>query len=206
MKKIILSLLISGSTFTFAQTHFGIKAGYNLSNMKWKLEKFDDVKFDSKSYFYAGAFAEHLFNNKFAIQGELIFTSLGGKIQEELTQIIANGEIVETGIAEYKFNYPQLQVPISAKYYFIKNFNVHGGFNFAFNINPTAEVNFTVDNKSDIENVKTVNIFPFLGAEVMIVEHFSIDARYNFGAFNTNNSGVDNRFNFFQIGLGYRFR
>lgn len=204
MKKIPLFLMIAVSSLSFAQTHFGAKAGYSLSNMKWKDI---DEKFDSKSYFYVGGFVEHQFNEKFALQGELLYTEVGGKVKEELTQFVGN-EIIQAGTAEYKFNYPQIQIPISAKYYFINNFNILGGFNFAFNLNPTVKSNFFIngDDNNKLENVRNLNITPFLGAEYLINNNFSVDARYNFGAFYVNNTGLDYRISFLQIGLGYRFK
>lgn len=206
MKKIALLLLLAASSLTLAQTHFGVKAGYSLSSMKWK-SSIGDLKFDSKSYFYVGGFAEHKFNEKFAVQGEVIYTELGGQMEEELTQFVGN-QLITVGMAEYKFKYPQIQVPVSAKYYFVNNFNVLGGFNLAFNINPVVKSNFLMNGSDEgkLENAKTLNISPFLGAEYLFDNHFSVDARYNFGLFNANNSGFDNRTGFLQIGLGYRFR
>lgn len=49
MKKLFILCLTALFGITKAQTEFGGKAGYNLSNMKWKVSGFDDFKFDSKS-------------------------------------------------------------------------------------------------------------------------------------------------------------
>lgn len=207
MKKLFTILFLSIFSLSFSQTHFGVKTGYNLSSMNWKVDGYDDIKFDSKSYFYVGGFAEHKINDKFALQAELLYTQLGGQMEEELTQFVGN-EVITTGIATYKFKYPQLQIPISAKYYFINNFNILGGFNFAFNLNPTVESDFIINgsNGGKIENAKSLNISPFIGAEYYLNQNFSVDARYNFGFFDSNTSGFDNRISFFQIGLGYHFK
>lgn len=83
-----------------------------------------------------------------------------------------------------------------------------GGFNFAFNLNPTVDSDFvnTSPTGGKIENAKTLNVSPFLGAEYFLNQNFSVDARYNFGLFNSNNSGFDNRISFLQIGFGYYFK
>ena len=52
MKKIYLILIIAFFGTLNAQTQFGVKAGYNLSNMKWSVSGFDDMNFGSYSYFY----------------------------------------------------------------------------------------------------------------------------------------------------------
>lgn len=207
MRKFYTFVCLSLFTLSFSQTHFGVKAGYNLSSMNWKLDGYDDMKFDSKSYFYVGGFAEHKINEKFAVQAELLYTQLGGKIEEEITTFVGN-QVITAGFATYKFKYPQLQIPISAKYYFVNNFNILGGFNFAFNLNPTVDSDFvnTSPTGGKIENAKTLNVSPFLGAEYFLNQNFSVDARYNFGLFNSNNSGFDNRISFLQIGFGYYFK
>lgn len=208
MKKLNLILFIFLFGAVSAQTHFGAKAGYISSTLKWGAsndtfwEDYSD--FDSKSYFYVGGFAEHFLSEKFAIQGELIYTEIGGKTYLDLYQIVGT-EVVNTGKTEVKYNYPQLQIPISAKYYFIKNLAVSGGLNFGFNLNPNVEFNFVGMEDGKIENAKTLNLFPFLGAEYHFTNNIFADARYNFGTGNIHESGVKVNANFFQIGLGYRF-
>ena len=60
MKKIILLLACAFIGNLKAQTDFGVKAGYNLSNMKWEISGFDDYNFDSKSFFYVQLTAFHV--------------------------------------------------------------------------------------------------------------------------------------------------
>lgn len=103
MRKFYTFVCLSLFTLSFSQTHFGVKAGYNLSSMNWKLDGYDDMKFDSKSYFYVGGFAEHKINEKFAVQAELLYTQLGGKIEEEITTFVGN-QVITAGFATYKFN------------------------------------------------------------------------------------------------------
>ena len=91
MKKIVLFLIIVAFGNLSAQNSFGVKAGYTLSNMKWQVSGFDDYNFDSKSSFYVGGLAEHRFSDKLSLQGELLYTELGGKSpEEELTTVVGN--------------------------------------------------------------------------------------------------------------------
>lgn len=207
MKKISLLLFIAASTLSFAQTHFGIKAGYINSSLDWKdspssvWEDFTD--YSSKSYFYAGGFVEHFVSKKVSVQGELIYTQIGGKSTIDMYQFVGN-EWIQTGTMDAKFKYTQLQVPLSAKYYFIDKLAVSGGLNFAFNIDSKVKIDDI--GTGDIENVKTLNFNPFIGAEYHITKNIYADARYNFGISNINKEGLDVRSSFFQIGLGYRFK
>lgn len=211
MKKISLLLLMAVSSLSFAQTHFGVKAGYINSSLKWKSspdtfwEDFSD--FDSKSYFYVGGFAEYFLTHKFALQGELIYTELGGKTAVDLYDFIGN-EIIQGGTMELKYKYSQIQVPISAKYYIIDQFSVLGGFNLGFNVDSKIKSDFMINGNSSnkLENVKTINVFPFIGTEFHFNKNIFADARYNFGVSNINKEGIDTRVSFFQIGLGYLFK
>ncbi|WP_435523775.1 outer membrane beta-barrel protein [Chryseobacterium indoltheticum] len=91
----------------------GVKAGYSLSNMKF----FDD-KLDSKSYFYAGFVAEKPLSSKVGIQAEVLYTQVGGTDSLPLVQLIGS-EIVEMGDVDFNYQFTQIQVPVSVKYYFI---------------------------------------------------------------------------------------
>lgn len=207
MKKLTLLLMIAGSSLAFAQTHFGVKAGYINSSLNLKdspdtfWEKYSDFK--SNSFFYAGGFVEHFVSKKWSLQGELLFTQVGGKTHVELYEFVGN-EIINVGGVDVKLKYTQLQIPVSAKYYFIDQFALSGGFNFAFNINTKAD--FEGLGSGKIENARTLNVNPFVGAEYHITQNIFADARYNFGFGYINKDGADMRSSFFQIGLGYRFK
>jgi len=211
MKKLTLLLMIAASSLAFAQTHFGVKAGYINSTLDWKdspdtfWEDFTDFK--SNSFFYVGGFAEHFVSKNWALQGELLFTQVGGKTTVDLYDLVGN-EIVQAGTMKVNYKYTQIQVPISAKYYFINKFALSGGFNFAFNIDAKVKnnANFTAFPSGKIENARTLNVNPFVGAEYHITQNLFADARYNFGFGYINKDGADMRSSFFQIGLGYRFK
>lgn len=203
--------MLAVSGIALAQNHFGVKAGYINSSLDWKdspntfWEDYTDFK--SSSFFYVGGFAEHFVSKKLAVQGELLFTQVGGKTTVDLYDFVGN-EIIQGGTMEVKYKYTQIQVPISLKYYFINEFALSGGFNFAFNIDAKMKnnANFARYQSGKIENARTLNVNPFVGAEYHITQNLYADARYNFGFAYINKEGADLRSSFFQIGLGYRFK
>lgn len=207
MRKLYILLFLSIFSFSFSQIHYGVKAGYNLSNMTFDWGQYGKEKLDSKSYFYVGAFLEYQFSDKFSIQEELAYTELGGTMSYEVTDFVGN-EVVIAGINTVKFKYPQLQNSVAAKYYPIRKLAFLGGINLGINLNPNLEQSFRspFTPSGKLENVKSINVFPFLGTEFHITEKLFADARYHFNFFNVKQEGLQNKIGFFQIGLGYRFK
>ena len=208
MKKIFLFLVMILCANVNAQTEFGVKGGYTLSNMKWQVKGFDDYSFQSKSSFYIGVLAERHLSEKISLQGELLYTELGGKDAEILTALVGN-EVVEMGTNTTTFKTSQIQVPISAKYYVAPNISFLAGMTFGFNVSSTVKNTFvseqTPNGKTDL--FTTVNLFPFLGTELKLNDHFFTELRYNFNVFNSAiNDAPKTKINFLQVGLGYRFK
>lgn len=206
MKKLITLLTILLFAISFAQISYGVKAGYSNSTLDWKTNPdtfFEDYsEFNSKSFFYVGGFAEYKFNPNYAVQGELIFTQTGGKSIVELYQLIGT-EVVSNGRVDAKFRYTQIQIPLMIKYYFVDKFAINGGLNFAISVSSKLDIDQMGSGK--IENVKPLNLFPFLGAEYHITPKIFADARYNFGISSINKDGLDMRSRFLQVGFGYKF-
>ncbi|PWN68878.1 PorT family protein [Chryseobacterium phosphatilyticum] len=204
-KNIFLTTLLAISGILSAQSgpmSFGAKGGYTLSSMKYFGENLD-----SKSYFYVGILAEKPLSSKFSVQAEVLYTQLGGKDSYPGVQLVGN-EIVSVGDMKFDYTLHQIQVPISAKYYFIPNLSASVGMNFGFNISSkvTSDTIFgEVSGESD--GIKTLNLFPFLGAEYKITDKFFVDARYHFNFFEANKSNaVPTKIGFLQAGVGYRFK
>jgi len=212
-KNLALALLLSLSAIANAQEKvnsgsdskisFGVKAGYSLSNMK-----FFDEKLDSKSYFYAGIVAEQPISSKFGIQAEVLYTQIGGTQQLPVIDFTDTG-VIESG-RRLKFNYQltQIQVPVSAKYYFIPDFSISAGMNVGFNISEKVKTKEVVNGSTshNYEGIKSVNLFPFLGAEYKINDKFFVDARYSFNFFEINKGDFTTKVGFLQVGVGYRFK
>jgi opacity protein-like surface antigen len=215
-KNFLFVLLLSISTVVSAQDtqkpvksnskdsklSFGVKGGYSLSNMK-----FLDNSLDSKSYFYAGIVAEQPISSKFSVQAEALYTQIGGKQDFPVVDFTDSG-VIERGNVQFDYQLTQIQVPISAKYYFIPNLSASVGMNFGINLSEKVKTDQVVNGSTsqDYENVKTLNLFPFLGAEYKINDNFFIDARYHFNFIGVSKGSLDTKIGFLQAGVGYRFK
>ncbi|KYH03832.1 porin family protein [Chryseobacterium cucumeris] len=186
-----------------ASMSFGVKGGYSLSNMK-----FFGTGLDSKSYFYLGIAAEQPLSSKFGLQAELLYTQLGGKDAYPWYELVGN-EVVDVGDMHFDYKFNQIQVPISVKYYIVPELSASVGMNLGFNISSKVKMNTVFDEAEthNYESLKTLNLFPFLGAEYKINQKFFVDARYNFNFIEMNRSNaVPTKIGFLQAGVGYRFK
>ncbi|MDW9382558.1 porin family protein [Chryseobacterium sp. JV558] len=186
-----------------ASMSFGVKGGYSLSNMK-----FFGTELDSKSYFYAGIVAEQPLSSKLGLQAELLYTQLGGKDAYPWYELVGN-EVVNTGNINFDYKFNQIQVPISVKYYIVPELSASVGMNLGFNISSKVKMNtpFGETETHNYESVKTLSLFPFLGAEYKLNEKFFVDARYHFNFIEMNKSNsVPIKIGFLQAGVGYRFK
>ncbi|MDR3022515.1 porin family protein [Chryseobacterium sp.] len=186
-----------------ASMSFGVKGGYSLSNMK-----FFGTGLDSKSYFYLGIAAEQPLSSKFGLQAELLYTQLGGKDAYPWYELVGN-EVVNMGNMNFDYKFNQIQVPISLKYYIIPELSASVGMNLGFNISSKVKMNTVFDEAEthNYESLKTLNLFPFLGAEYKINQKFFVDARYNFNFIEMNKkNAVPIKIGFLQAGVGYRFK
>lgn len=201
-KNLLFALLLAVSTAINAQTSpisFGVKGGYSLSNLKVA-----STSMDSKSFFYAGILAEKPLSPKIGLQAEVVYTQLGGKDKRPILSFAPSFGNISS---DYKLN--QIQVPISIKYYLIPKLSASIGMNFGFNISKKLEESSSLfgNTEENLDSVKTLNLFPFLGAEYKITEKFFVDARYNFNFFEINKSNdVSTKVGFLQAGVGYRFK
>lgn len=207
-KNIFFALAVVLSTISAAQTtsesmSFGVKGGYTLSGMK-----FFNTQLDSKSYFYAGILAEQPLSSKFGLQAEVLYTQLGGKDAYPWYELVGN-EVVNMGNMNFNYKFNQIQVPISVKYYIVPELSASVGMNLGFNISSKVKMNTVFDEAEthNYESLKTLNLFPFLGAEYKINHKFFVDARYNFNFIEMNkNNAVPIKIGFLQAGVGYRFK
>jgi hypothetical protein len=89
------------------------------------------------------------------------------------------------------------------------NISFLAGMTFGFNISSTVKNTFisaqTPNGKTNL--FTTVNLFPFLGTELKLNNHFFTELRYNFNVFNSAiKDEPKTKINFLQVGLGYRFK
>jgi opacity protein-like surface antigen len=188
MKKlyIISAILVFGILNASAQDepinptkfNFGLKAGYSSVILKIKV---DDISVsDDLSGFYFGIFGELSLSENFGLQPELLYSTYS-----------QNGE--SSGV---------LQLPVLMKYLPHERLAIVAGPQFDYLLD-----------EEDSGGLNQFGAGIALGASFDITENLIIDARYSFGLTNRIDGdlegleGLDvkNYFNYFFIGLGYRF-
>lgn len=137
---LIIFILGVGITSTVAQTYqkepltWGIKAGVNISDFYG-----DDIgSTDARTGFSGGLLFNYRFNDYWAIQPEILFSTKGADVESGLTG--------ENGPAEYELGY--LNIPVLAKFY------IPAGPTLTPNLYVGPEVGFKLygeSNNSDID-------------------------------------------------------
>ena len=168
MKKIIfLILLVLFTTKSFSQgVDLGIKVGANFATLT------DDV--ETRTGLNFGAFATVKFNDKIALQGDLLYSQQGA-------------ELLDIG----KVDLDYINVPIVLKYYLVKKLNIQVGPQFGFLVN------------DDDLNSESMDIAGVVGIGLDLPLGFRIDGRYNFGLTEIfpDVSGLKN--NVFSLSVGW---
>ncbi|WP_081873908.1 porin family protein [Chryseobacterium sp. JM1] len=218
MKKILLASALAFFAGMNAQTTFGVKAGYASSklNSNDNSIEFGGISGDlkSKSGFYVGALVEHKLSSKFALQGEVEYANLGGTAKVSMPAGVSVTE---------KLNFNRIVIPVSARYYATPELGIYAGPYVSFKTNTTAkiEVSGAMSNPQGIsageeylekafnDNLKSTDFGLFFGADYNVYKGLFVDARYSFGLTNMIKDPVNDeklKMNFFQIGLGYKFK
>ena len=208
-------LLLTGAIALFAavnaqETKFGAKAGYAMSSLTLESDGQTETT-DAKHTFYVGGLVEHKFNDNIGLQGELLYSPLGGQenLDEEFSGYYVKGSS--------KINLGTLMIPVSVKYYPVENLAIGAGLNFGiimsakadYESNLPAELVDFVNGETDIKDeINSLNLAPFIGAEYNLENGLFFDARYNLGVSNlakdaTDGSSVKN--SFLMVGIGYKF-
>jgi hypothetical protein len=217
MKKQLLigALALLGANMSAQEFRFGPKVGFAMSTLKID-EKQDDLsarKMDPKYTFYVGGMAEYKISDKFGIQGEVLYSPLGGKERVEETE----GDLYAG--EQTKVTLGTLLVPVSAKYFITEGFSVAGGVNFGVIltakqktvIGTNLPIDFEIEGdgkEQDIKDkVKKLNLAPFVGVEYMLENGLFFDARYSLGVSNLSNDEEGGKItnSFAQVGVGFKF-
>lgn len=217
MRKLLLiaAVAVMGSSVYAQEFRFGPKVGFAMSTMKID-ENQDNLgkrNMDPKYTFYIGGMAEYKINDNFGFQAEVLYSPLGAK--EKIDGI--NAGIMFVG-EQTKVNLGTLLVPISAKYFISEGFSIAAGANFGVILSAKqktvigsdfADMEIEGDSgEVDIKNeIKKLNIAPFVGVEYMFENGFFIDGRYSLGVSNLSNDGSGGKVtnSFAQIGVGFKF-
>jgi hypothetical protein len=174
MKKLIL-LVIGAISFSLiqAQVNFGVKAGLNLANATGS----DATGSSTRSNFHAGVLAQIPVTGQFSIQPEAIYSGQGARVD------FADGS-GGTISGTHKLSY--INVPILLKYTSASGFLVETGPQIGFLISAKASVNGMNANEKD--NFESTDFSWAFGIGFMSLINIGIDARYNLGLTNVENS------------------
>jgi hypothetical protein len=162
---------------------FGIKAGINVANLKWK-EDGISLTTDSKVGVNAGFFLTAPISENFSIQPELTYSGLGAK---------SDGETLA-------LNY--ITVPVLAKYTFAgSGFGIYAG----------PQIGLLLSAKSDGEDIKDAmkgSDFAGIFGVDYSVSKFNFAARYQIGLSNIAKDAEDGSLknNAFTFTVGYRIK
>ena len=217
MKKINLTLVIAIITILSvnAQTTFGVKAGANFSSFAYSDSYGEDDDEKARTSMHFGAVAEIQISDKFSLQPELLYSSLGTKWEWSGPDY--------SGEDAVKVNY--LTVPVMAKYYVAEGFSLEVGPQIAFLLSAKYEWNETYDGESDSgsedykEYLKNVDFGLNFGVGYKLDSGLNFGARYYLGLSNIEEEedGYDGRGDdydegdywmknrVFQISVGYTF-
>lgn len=167
---------------TAQSTQFGIKGGVNVSTIKVS----DGDDFDSKAGFHVGGLAHIHLSRHIALQPEIVFSAQGGK----------NGDLIR------RVNY--VNVPVMVQYMTNNGFRFQTGPQVGFLTSAKTKFN---DLEVDVrDNMRAAELAWTVGAGYLSKVGLGIDARYNFGLTNTNESESPEARNMvFQVGAFYQF-
>ncbi|MCF6169155.1 porin family protein [Lutibacter sp.] len=203
MKKTLLIIGLTIFTFTTVNAQkrfdFGVKGGINFSNMT--SDYFAEN--DSKTGFYIGLVAEIPFSDKFSIQPEIFYSTLGADVK---IMLYGGGPL----LTEYSLDY--ILVPILAKVYLSNNWSIEFGPSFNFLINGEAyrptlpdviDGNEIIQQKYKDANGNSFEFSGVLGVSYKFKGDFFGSVRYFQGL--TDSIETDTKNNGFQLGIGFMF-
>ena len=149
---IIIVFTVLLTTTTFGQgIDLGIKAGATFANLTGATDA------STKTGFVGGAFLTIKFSDKIAIQGDLLYSQQGAKLE----------------LDDINLNY--INFPIVLKYYIIKRINIQAGPQFGTVVN---------DNLGEVFGPNDINSFDITGIVGIGIDlplNLRITGRYGFG-------------------------
>jgi hypothetical protein len=194
-----------------SKTQFGIKGGLNLSNLTNPPQGITGNRM--KLGFHGGIYLKAAATDVFAIQPELLYSSMGSQ------RDYAGGSS--------RFNLNYLQLPVMAMFHVTPGFNIHAGpyVSYLINANVVATDNSTGAppvagwGANDLNNLNRNNFAQFdYGVGVGVgfdIRPINVFARYNIGLQDVNRTTAENdpafrttggsRNSVIQVGLGFGF-
>jgi hypothetical protein len=187
MKKIVCTVLLVMTAFSLLhaqETHFGLKAGVNISSAT--VDPGDN--YGSKVGFHGGGLAHIHISRSFAIQPEVVFSMQGGERKDE---------------AKFKFNY--INIPVLAQYMTQNGFRLQTGPQLGI-LTSARRVERGGDVERNVkENMKNIDFAWVFGAGFLFPGGVGIDARYNLGLTDIWETSTEVKNSVFQLGLFYQF-
>ncbi len=206
MKKIIF-LFVTVFAFTLLNAQdisFGLKAGPNFADLNIS-DSDDDDEFETRTAFHVGGLVEFSFSDKFSVQPELLFSSVGAKYEESEGEVSMKLQIIE--------NY--LSVPIMLKFYPIEGLSLQAGPQIGFLLSAKGKMEISGTSSDDIteeEDIKdefeSIDFGVGFGLGYKMDMGLFFDARYVLGMINVAKEIDDDEYvknNVIQLSIGYKF-
>ena len=206
---ILLCLSILTITTTYAQSPFGVKAGFNGTYLMEDLA--DGVDQKNHSDFYIGIFTEINLGKGLLLQPEFVYSRQGAKYDSQ-TELENSDELLRSQ-SIIRLGY--LNIPILLKYEITKGLFINVGPQLGINLSGKYESisqysvsghHISSESKDgDVENLTICDLSLVAGLEYRITSRLGVSARYNVGLTNitaTEDVSINNAG--FQIGLGFR--
>jgi hypothetical protein len=155
---------------TNVTTEFGVKGGFNMSNL---IDRGDDVNDNNVLYgFNAGVYATLPISDFVAIQPEVLFTTKGAELEYD--------GAFGSGNSKFKLNY--IEVPLLVRVNITKNFNIHAGGYASYLVSSkvTGDGTFEFDEEIDTDDLNKFDAGIAAGVGVDF-SPVSIGVRYNYG-------------------------
>jgi|JI8StandDraft_1071087.scaffolds.fasta_scaffold79658_2 opacity protein-like surface antigen len=199
MKKLVSLVLLLGSiSFSAQEISYGLKAGLNVANFSLSTDEMGD--YDARMSFHVGAVLEWGITDKFAIQPELLYSSVGAK--DEYTD--EDVTIKTTAIVDY------LSIPVMAKYYVADGFSLELGPQLGILLSAKGKYEASFDGETESEtidmkdNFESIDFGYAIGLSYSITNNIVGSVRYNLGTKNVIKNSEDKINNSaFQLSLGY---
>ncbi len=199
----LATILTSTAQETNSKITFGAKAGLNISSAS--IDRSYDSDVSSLTGVNVGVFSNYKFDEKFAMQAELLFSTQG--YNEYLND---GGYIFDEKVM---LNY--INLPIVFQYSFVPKFHIEAGPQIDFLLSgkfdgkyydPMFDESTTVNNVDIKEYLKSVTFGISLGAGYDITSNLTATVRYHLGLSEVDDlEGVKMKNRNFQVGLGYSF-
>lgn len=149
-------------------TEFGVKGGFNMSNLYQNDADDNNVLYG----FNAGVYATLPISDFIAIQPELLYTTKGAEL--EYNNAFAEGN------AKFKLNY--IELPLLVRVNITKNFNIHAGgyasYLVSSKVTGDGDINFDENIDTDDLNKFDAGLSAGVGVDFSPI---SIGVRYNYG-------------------------